>query len=100
MSAWAHHLKGDLAPTELRDTARGLLHLDGEAATLIQRFAESSAPVVQLVRRAIAGGLDLPFDEAVSHAEDVYLNMLLATEDVEEGLKAVVEKRKPAWKDR
>ncbi len=74
--------------------------LEAEAAAIIQRFSESSAPVVQLARRAIAGGLHLPLDEAVSHAEDVYLNMLLSTEDVEEGLKAVVEKRKPAWKDR
>ena len=34
------------------------------------------------------------------HAEDVYLNQLLGTQDVEEGLRAVSEKRKPAWKDR
>ena len=72
----------------------------GQTAAFIQRFTESSAPIVQLAHRAIAGALDLPFDEAVRHAEDVYLNMLMATEDVEEGLKAVVEKRKPAWKDR
>jgi cyclohexa-1,5-dienecarbonyl-CoA hydratase len=75
-------------------------NLEAEAAALIQRFDESSPPIVQLTRRAIAGGLDQPLDEAVRHAEDVYLNMLLATEDVEEGLKAVVEKRKPAWKGR
>jgi enoyl-CoA hydratase/carnithine racemase len=74
--------------------------LEAESAALIQRFAESSAPIVQLARRAVVGGLDLPFDEAVRHAEDVYLNMLMSTEDVEEGLKAVVEKRKPAWKGR
>jgi cyclohexa-1,5-dienecarbonyl-CoA hydratase len=74
--------------------------LGAESAALIQRFAESSAPIVQLARRAVVGGLDLPFDEAVRHAEDVYLNMLMSTEDVEEGLKAVVEKRKPAWKGR
>ncbi len=74
--------------------------LEAESAALIQRFAESSAPIVQLARRAVVGGLDLPLDEAVRHAEDVYLNMLLSTEDVEEGLKAVVEKRKPAWKGR
>ena len=55
---------------------------------------------MQLARRAIAGGLDLPFDDAVRHAEDVYLNQLLGTQDVEEGLRAVTEKRKPAWKDR
>ncbi len=74
--------------------------LEAEVAALVQRFQESSAPVMQLVRRAIAGGLDLPYDDAMRHAEDVYLNQLLATQDVEEGLRAVVEKRRPAWKDR
>jgi cyclohexa-1,5-dienecarbonyl-CoA hydratase len=74
--------------------------LEAEAGVLIQRFQESSAPIMQLTRRAIAGGLDLPFADAIRHAEDVYLNQLLATEDVEEGLRAIMEKRKPAWKDR
>ena len=55
---------------------------------------------MQCARRAIAGGLDLPFADAVRHAEDVYLNQLMATEDAEEGLRAVMEKRKPVWKDR
>ena len=34
--------------------------LDAEVAAVVQRFQESSAPVMQLTRRAIAGGLDLP----------------------------------------
>jgi enoyl-CoA hydratase/carnithine racemase len=55
--------------------------LEAESAALIQRFAESSAPIVQLARRAVVVGLDLPLDEAVRHAEDVYLNMLVGTED-------------------
>ena len=75
-------------------------HIGHEVAAIVQRFQEASAPVVQLTRRAITGGLDLSYEEAVSHAEDVYLNQLLATQDVEEGLRAVSEKRKPAWKDR
>jgi cyclohexa-1,5-dienecarbonyl-CoA hydratase len=74
--------------------------LEAEVAALIQRFQEGSAAVLQLTRRAIAGALDLPLDEAVRHTEDVYLNQLLATEDAEEGLKAIIEKRKPAFKDR
>jgi enoyl-CoA hydratase/carnithine racemase len=74
--------------------------LDAEAAAVIARFQELSAPVLQNARRAIVGGLDLPFAEAIRHAEDVYLNQLMATEDAEEGLRAVVAKRKPVWKDR
>jgi cyclohexa-1,5-dienecarbonyl-CoA hydratase len=74
--------------------------LDAEAAVIIQRFQEGSAPVLQLTRRALVGGLDLPFSDALRHAEDVYLNQLLATEDAEEGLKAIMAKRKPAWKDK
>jgi cyclohexa-1,5-dienecarbonyl-CoA hydratase len=74
--------------------------LEAEVAALVQRFQETSAPVMQLARRAIAGGLDLPYEDAVRHAEDVYLNQLLATQDVEEGLRAITEKRRPAWKDR
>jgi len=74
--------------------------LEAEAAALVQRFQEGSAPVLQAVRKAIAGGLDLPFADAVRHAEDVYLNQLMAAADMEEGLRAIMEKRKPAFKDR
>jgi cyclohexa-1,5-dienecarbonyl-CoA hydratase len=74
--------------------------LEAEAQALVQRFQEGSAPVLQAVRRAITGGLDLPFADAVRHAEDVYLNQLMATSDMEEGLRAIMEKRKPGFKDR
>jgi len=74
--------------------------LEAETAALILRFQESSAPVMQLLRRAVAGGLDLPLGDAIRHGEDVYLNQLMTTEDVEEGLKAIIAKRKPVWKDR
>jgi cyclohexa-1,5-dienecarbonyl-CoA hydratase len=74
--------------------------LEAEVAALVQRFQDGSAAVLQLTRRAVAGGLDLLTADAVRNAEDVYLNQLMASEDAEEGLKAVMEKRKPAWKDR
>jgi enoyl-CoA hydratase/carnithine racemase len=74
--------------------------LESEAAALVQRFQESSAPVMQLTRRAIAGALDLPLGDALRHSEDVYLNQLMGTVDAEEGLRAIMEKRKPTWKDR
>jgi cyclohexa-1,5-dienecarbonyl-CoA hydratase len=74
--------------------------VEQETAAIIQRFQEGSAAVLQAARRAIAGGLDRPLLEAVQHAEDVYLNQLMSTEDFQEGLRAIMSKRKPAWKDR
>jgi cyclohexa-1,5-dienecarbonyl-CoA hydratase len=74
--------------------------LEAEVAAIVQRFQDGSATVLQLCRRAMAGGLDLLTADAIRHAEDVYLNQLMGSEDAEEGLKAVMEKRKPVWKDR
>jgi cyclohexa-1,5-dienecarbonyl-CoA hydratase len=74
--------------------------LEAEVAALVQRFQDSSAVVMQNTRRGISGALDLPLLDAIRHAEDVYLNVLMSTEDAEEGLKAVMAKRKPVWKDR
>jgi cyclohexa-1,5-dienecarbonyl-CoA hydratase len=74
--------------------------LEAEAAVLIARLQEHSAAVLQLTRKAAAGGLDMLLPDAIRQAEDVYLNQLMATEDAEEGLKAVMGKRKPVWKDR
>jgi cyclohexa-1,5-dienecarbonyl-CoA hydratase len=74
--------------------------LEAEAAALVQRYQEGSAPILQLARTAVAGGLDQPLPDAIRHAEDVYLNQLMSTEDASEGLKAIMEKRKPVWKDR
>ncbi len=74
--------------------------VEAEVAAVVQRFQDSSAVVLQMARRALSGGLDLPMADAVRHAEDVYLNQLMGTEDAEEGLKAVMAKRKPVWKDR
>jgi cyclohexa-1,5-dienecarbonyl-CoA hydratase len=74
--------------------------LEAEVGALVQRFQDGSAVVLQMARRAISGGLDLPLDDAFRHSEDIYLNQLMATEDASEGLKAVMAKRKPVWKDR
>jgi enoyl-CoA hydratase/carnithine racemase len=74
--------------------------LQAEAAAVVQRFQDGSAPLLQCARRAVAGGLELLPPDALRHAEDVYLNQLMATEDVEEGLQAVLAKRKPVWKEK
>jgi cyclohexa-1,5-dienecarbonyl-CoA hydratase len=74
--------------------------LEAEVAAVVQRFQDGSAALLQCARRAVSGALEMLPPDALKHAEDVYLNQLMATEDVEEGLQAVLAKRKPVWKDR
>jgi cyclohexa-1,5-dienecarbonyl-CoA hydratase len=68
--------------------------------TLVKRISEQSAPVLQLLKRVIFEATWRPFDEALKHSQDIYLNQLFALEDSQEGLRALVEKRKPVWKNR
>jgi hypothetical protein len=36
----------------------------------------------------------------MKRSHDIYLNQLMALEDVQEGLRAVLERRKPVWKNK
>jgi cyclohexa-1,5-dienecarbonyl-CoA hydratase len=74
--------------------------LKDTVGTLVKRISEQSAPVLQLLKRVIFEGTWRPFEEALRHSQDIYLNQLFALEDSQEGLRALVEKRKPVWKNR
>ncbi len=41
-----------------------------------------------------------PFEEALKNSQNTYLNQLFDLEDSQEGLRALVEKRKPVWKNK
>jgi len=67
---------------------------------LVSRLKEKSPVVLKLVRMAVYRGLDIEFEKALDGVTDIYLNLLMRTEDAVEGLKAFLEKRKPEWKGR
>jgi cyclohexa-1,5-dienecarbonyl-CoA hydratase len=67
---------------------------------LVKRISGQSGPVLQLLKRVIFEGTWRPFDEALKVSQDVYLNQLFELEDSQEGLRALIEKRKPVWKNR
>jgi cyclohexa-1,5-dienecarbonyl-CoA hydratase len=74
--------------------------LDEEVQRWMDFLKSFSSPVLKLTRQAISGSLTLPLDEALRYVEEIYLNELMATEDVKEGLRAILERRKPVWKHR
>ena len=74
--------------------------LDAEVQRWIHSLKGLSAPVLRYTRRAVLDVVNLPFEDALKHVEEIYLNQLMSTEDTKEGLRAFLEKRKPAWKHR
>ena len=67
---------------------------------LVKRISEQSGPVLTLLKRVVFEGTWRPFDEALKRAQDIYLNQLFDLQDSQEGLRAIIEKRKPVWKNR
>jgi cyclohexa-1,5-dienecarbonyl-CoA hydratase len=67
---------------------------------VLARIGEFSGPVLEMTKRVIGSSMGKPLEEAMKQSQDIYLNQLYSLEDVAEGLRAVVEKRKPVWKNK
>jgi len=67
---------------------------------VLARVAQFSGPVLEMTKRVISSSLGLPLAEGMKRSHDIYLNQLMALEDVQEGLRAVLERRKPVWKNK
>src|SRR4051812_10739866 len=74
--------------------------LNKTVTDIIAKIGEFSAPVLEMTKKVISSSMGLPIKEAMKKSQDVYLNQLMALEDVQEGLRAVLEKRKPVWKNK
>ena len=67
---------------------------------LIARITTHSGAVLGMAKKALVGGMGLGFRESLRHSMNVFLNELYRLEDSQEGLRAMLEKRKPEWKNR
>jgi cyclohexa-1,5-dienecarbonyl-CoA hydratase len=67
---------------------------------LVKRISEQSGPVLRLLKRVVYEGTWHPFDQALKRSQDLYLRDLFDLEDSQEGLHALLEKRKPVWKNK
>ena len=69
-------------------------------AELLARITSQSGAVLAMAKKAVLGGMGLPLRDALRFSMDIFLNELYRLEDSREGLRALVEKRKPEWKNR
>jgi cyclohexa-1,5-dienecarbonyl-CoA hydratase len=74
--------------------------LEASTAACVARLTAKSGAVLALARRAVRQGARGSFRRALERSERIYRKDLLATEDVEEGVRAFLEKREPRWRDR
>jgi cyclohexa-1,5-dienecarbonyl-CoA hydratase len=67
---------------------------------VLMKLRELSSAALEATRRAIDAGRGFSLEEALARVEDMYLNELMKTDDAHEGIRAFMEKRKPAWRNR
>jgi len=77
-------------------------HLEGELQQAIQRTVEHllklSQAALAVAKKAFYAWDSMHLDKGLARAEKIYLEELMKTEDVKEGIAAWMEKRKPVWK--
>jgi len=74
--------------------------LESTVKDLLARMTGHSGAVLTMAKRAILGGMGMSLRDGLKHSMGIFLNELYRLEDSQEGLHALVEKRKPNWKNR
>lgn len=67
---------------------------------IISQVSDQSAPVLEMAKKVIFQSMGLPLLEAMKNSANIYLNQLMDLEDSQEGLRAILERRKPVWKNK
>lgn len=65
---------------------------------LLEELRTLSPSVLKLTRKTLWNLHAADFEEQLEEVERVYLSVLMKTQDAQEGIRAFLEKRKPAWK--
>src|ERR1700704_6202994 len=74
--------------------------LQAAVSDLIQRIGSPSRPGVTMAKKGNFGGMGMSLKDGLKNSMNIFLNELYRLEDSQEGLRALVEKRKPNWKNR
>ena len=74
--------------------------LEKTVEALVAQISSQSGPVLTMAKRAVMGGMGLTLRDGLKNSMNIFLNQLYQLEDSQEGLRALVERRKPQWKNR
>ena len=74
--------------------------LEAALAALLDELLGKSGRVLRIALKGLRELSLSGFSEALVHSEKIYCDELLVTEDVEEGVRAFLEKRPPRWTHR
>jgi cyclohexa-1,5-dienecarbonyl-CoA hydratase len=64
----------------------------------VQHLSQLSPAALAITKKAIYTWDSIHFDKGLARAEKIYLEELMKTEDVQEGINAFMQKRDPEWK--
>jgi cyclohexa-1,5-dienecarbonyl-CoA hydratase len=74
--------------------------LQPKVLEILAKLRELSGASLEAARRALDRGRGRSMAEALAEVENMYLHELMKTDDANEGIRAFIEKRKPAWRGR
>lgn len=74
--------------------------LEKKVGEVIANVTAQSGPVLTMAKKAIINSLGMSLRDGVRSSMRVFLTELADLEDAQEGLRALVEKRAPKWKNR
>jgi len=67
---------------------------------LIGKISSQSGAVLGMAKKAVLAGMGMSLRDSLRNSMNIFLNELYRLEDSQEGLRALLEKRKPQWKNR
>ena len=74
--------------------------LSETTGNLVKEIQYNSPLIIRLNKRAVKKHLGMALPTAIESVSDLFLNTLMKTEDVLEGIKSFEEKRRPVWKNK
>jgi cyclohexa-1,5-dienecarbonyl-CoA hydratase len=82
----------------LANRAVGDSELEATVQEVVSHFSKLSPAALAITKKANYAWDSMHFDKGLARAEKIYLDELMKTEDVSEGINAFLEKRLPVWK--